>query len=258
MAEEIINPFQGLESENQKVGLLTSGVAGIASGIIKIPKGVFSLAAELIDLGFDTNNAASVEQFFDDINPFEEISDQRLSGRLLEGLVQIGVPSTVGAKVATKLAQNALKAKRAGVYANLTGPNLIKATAEAEKLNKLSTTQRYGAIAAGGAVGEAFVADIEKLGTIGEAFGIGPTQLGDIDEETGGREDAITKLMNRFKFGTESLLLAPVVFGIGEGAKKLATQGDALAYSSSKLDRFFYKVGSAFTPQGTKAKKQFY
>ena len=253
---EYIDPFEQIEG-NQKVGLLTSGVAGIASGIIKIPKGVFSLAAELLDLGADTNTAASVEQFFDGINPFEEISDQRLSGRLIEGLVQIGVPSTVGAKVATKLAQNALKAKRAGVYANLTSPNLVKATAEADKLNKLSTTQRYGAIAAGGAVGEAFVADIEKLGTIGEAFGVGPTQLGDIDEETGGREDAITKLMNRFKFGTESLLLAPVVFGIGEGAKKLATQGDALAYSSSALDRFFYKVGSAFTPQGTKPREQF-
>ena len=110
----------------------------------------------------------------------------------------------------------------------------------------------------GGAAGETLVADVEKLGTIGSAFGIGPTQLGDIDEETGGREDAVTKLMNRFKFGTESLLLAPVVFGIGEGAKKLATQGDALAYSSSELDRFFYKVGSFFTPQGTKAKKQIY
>jgi len=253
---EYIDPFESIE-ENQKVGLLTSGVAGIASGIIKIPKGVFSLAAELIDLGADTNTATSVEQFFDNINPFEEISDQRLSGRLIEGLVQIGVPSTVGAKVATKLAQNALKAKRAGVYANLTSPNLRKATAEAEKLNKLSTTQRYGAIAAGGAVGEAFVADIEKLGTIGEAFGVGPTQLGDIDEETGGREDAITKLMNRFKFGTESLLLAPVVFGIGEGAKKLATQGETLAYSSSELDRFFFKVGSFFTPEGTKPRSQF-
>jgi hypothetical protein len=253
---EYIDPFEQIE-ENQKVGLLTSGVAGIASGIIKIPKGVFSLAAELIDLGADTNTAASVEQFFDDINPFEEISDQRLSGRLIEGLVQIGVPSTVGAKVATKLAQNALKAKRAGVYANLTSPNLVKATAEAEKLNKLSTTQRYGAIAAGGAVGEAFVADIEKLGTIGEAFGVGPTQLGDIDEETGGREDAVTKLMNRFKFGTESLLLAPVVFGIGEGAKKLATQGETLAYSNSELDRFFFKVGSVFTPEGTKPRSQF-
>jgi hypothetical protein len=63
--------------------------------------------------------------------------------------------------------------------------------------------------------------------------------------------------MNRFKFGSESLLLAPIVYGIGEGAKKLATQGDALAYSSSKLDRFFYNVGSIFTPQGKKPREQF-
>ena len=253
---EYVDPIDLIE-ENQKVGLITSGVAGIASGIIKIPKGVFSLAGELIDLGFDTKTASSVEQFFDSINPFEEIADQRLSGRLTEALVQIGVPSAAGAKVATKVAETALKAKRAGAYANLTSPNLIKATAEAQKLNTLSTTQRYGAIAAGGAAGEAFVADIEKLGTIGSAFGVGPTQLGDIDEEAGGREDAITKLMNRFKFGTESLLLAPAVFGIGEGAKKLLQQGDALASSSSALDRFFYKVGSVFTPQGQRPREQF-
>ena len=253
---EYVDPIDLIE-ENQKVGLITSGVAGIASGIIKIPKGVFSLGAELLDLGFDTSSAASVEQFFDSINPFEEIADQRLSGRLTEALVQIGVPSAAGAKVATKVAETALKAKRAGAYADLTSANLIKATAEAEKLNKLSTVQRYGAIAAGGAAGEAFVADIEKLGTIGSAFGVGPTQLGDIDEEAGGREDAITKLMNRFKFGTESLLLAPAVFGIGEGAKKLLQQGDALASSSSALDRFFYKVGSVFTPQGQRPREQF-
>ncbi len=248
MAQEY-DPYAGYGIEdNQKVGLITSGIAGIASGIIKIPKGVFSLGAELLDLGFDTNSAASVEQFFDGINPFEEIADQRLSGRLLEGLVQIGVPSAAGAKVATKIAQTALKAKRANVYANLTSPNLVEGVKKAQELNKASTIQRYGVIAAGGAAGEAFVADIEKLGTIGSAFGVGPTQLGDIDEETGGREDAITKLMNRFKFGTESLLLAPFVYGIGEGAKKLATQGDLLAYSSSALDRFFFKVGSIFTP----------
>jgi hypothetical protein len=253
---EYIDPFEQIES-NQKVGLLTSGIAGIASGLIKIPKGVFSLGAELLDLGFDTSTASSVEQFFDGINPFEEVANERLSGRLTEALVSIGVPATVGAKVATKIAETALKAKRAGVYANLTSPNLIKATAEAERLNKLSTVQRYAAISAGGAVGEAFVADIEKLGTIGEAFGIGPTQLEDIDEETGGREDAITKLMNRFKFGSESLLLTPVVYGIGEGAKKLATQGDLLAYSSSALDRLFYTIGSFFTPQGKRPREQF-
>jgi hypothetical protein len=253
---EYIDPFEQIE-ENQKVSLITSGVAGIASGLIKVPKGVFSMGAELLDLGLDTNTASSVEQFFDGINPFEETANERLSGKLIEAVVSIGTPATFASKVALKLAQTALKAKRAGAYANLTSPNLIKATAEAQRLNKLSTTQRYGAIAAGGAVGEAFVADIEKLGTIGEAFGIGPTQLGDIDEETGGREDAITKLMNRFKFGSESLLLTPVVYGIGEGAKRLATQGDALAYSSSALDRFFFKVGSVFTPQGAKPREQF-
>jgi hypothetical protein len=65
MAQEY-DPYAayGIE-DTQKVGLLTSGVAGIASGLIKIPKGVFSLAAELIDLGFDTNSAASVEQAFE-------------------------------------------------------------------------------------------------------------------------------------------------------------------------------------------------
>jgi hypothetical protein len=63
--------------------------------------------------------------------------------------------------------------------------------------------------------------------------------------------------MNRFKFGSESLLLTPVVFGVGEGAKKLLTQGDALAYSSSALDRFFFKVGSVFTPQGARPREQF-
>jgi hypothetical protein len=31
--------------------------------IIKVPEGVFSLGAELIDLGFDTNTAADVENF---------------------------------------------------------------------------------------------------------------------------------------------------------------------------------------------------
>jgi hypothetical protein len=141
MSSEIFSPLgDGPEAEvnsNQKVGLLTSGVAGIASGVIKIPKGIASLTAELIDLGADTKLAVDVEQFFDKINPFEEIANQRLSGRITEALVQIGVPSAAGAKVATKMAENALKAKRANAYANLTNPNLIKAASKADELNKL-------------------------------------------------------------------------------------------------------------------------
>ena len=46
--------------------------AGLASGIIKIPEGVISLGAELIDLGADSDTASSVEEFFDKINIFED------------------------------------------------------------------------------------------------------------------------------------------------------------------------------------------
>ena len=258
MAEEF-DPYEGLglyEEPDSKVGLLRSGVSGIASGIIKIPKGIFSLGAELIDLGLDTNSAASVEQFFDKLNPFEETANERLSGRLTEALVQIAVPSVAGAKVATKIAEKALKAKRSGAYVNLTNPNLKKGVAKANELNKLSTTQRFGAVALGGAAGETLVADVEKLGTIGEAFGVGPTQLDEIEEE-GGREDATRKLMNRFKFGAESVFITPFVYGTGLGIKKLATIGEGLAYSDSQLDRVFFKIGSIFTPQGTKPREQF-
>ena len=51
--------------ENNEVSWYTSGLAGIASGGIKVVEGAFSLGAELIDLGFDTNSAANVEMFFD-------------------------------------------------------------------------------------------------------------------------------------------------------------------------------------------------
>jgi len=241
---------------NQSVGNFTALVAGLASGALKVPQGVASLAAELIDLGFDTNAAASVEQLFHKLNVFEPIAEERLVGRLAEGLVQIGVPSTIGAKVATKLATKAIQAKRAGTYLDLTGANLVKGVAKAEELNKLSNTQRFAAIAVGGAAGDTMVADIEKLGTIGTAFGVGPTQLDTYDTETSS-EDAAKKLMNRFKFGSESLLVTPFVYGAGYGIKKLATMGEQLAYSDSKLDRLFFKIGSVFTPQGSKPREQF-
>ena len=54
-----------------------AALAGIASGIIKIPEGIFSLGAELIDLGFDTKTAAEVEEFFDKLNPFEEKAQEK-------------------------------------------------------------------------------------------------------------------------------------------------------------------------------------
>ena len=74
--------------ENNDRSWYTAGLAGIASGIIKVPEGIFSLGAELIDLGFDTNSAADVEQFFDKLNPFEELAEERAAGKISEALTQ--------------------------------------------------------------------------------------------------------------------------------------------------------------------------
>ena len=108
-----------VERDNE-ISQLEAGLAGIASGVLKIPEGFISLGAELMDAtGMSQNAAARVEAIFDKINPFEEIANQRAAGKILEALVQIGVPAGVGAKVASTLATKALKARKAGTYVNL-------------------------------------------------------------------------------------------------------------------------------------------
>ena len=66
MAIVPLNPTE----ENNEVSWYKAGAAGVASGVLKVPEGIFSLAAELIDLGADTDTAADVERFFDKLNPF--------------------------------------------------------------------------------------------------------------------------------------------------------------------------------------------
>ena len=116
--------YSGAESDNQ-ISSLEAALAGIASGIIKIPEGFASLGAELLDFSGMTNNAAAkVEQAFDKINPFEEVEEQRAAGKILQALIQIGVPASAGAKIASKLATKALQARKAGTYVNLKGKNV--------------------------------------------------------------------------------------------------------------------------------------
>ena len=50
-----------------KIGTMHSMLAGVGSGLISIPKGLFSLGATLMDLGSNTNKAAEVENWFDDL-----------------------------------------------------------------------------------------------------------------------------------------------------------------------------------------------
>ena len=246
--------------ENNDTAWYTAAASGIASGLLKIPEGVVSLAAELIDLGADTNTAASVEEFFDKLNPFEEIAEERAIGKLTETLVQVGIPGAIGFKAANKVARNltakAIRAKKANAYANLRGAPVLSAINKARDLNKKSKKFRYAAAVAGGAAGETFVADVENIGSFGDLFGGGPTKMD--REESFGREDATRKLLNRLKFGSESLLVTPFVYGAGKSAKLLANRGKDLAYSNSKFARWLDKyVRAPFTPQGGMTKELF-
>jgi hypothetical protein len=251
--------------------------AGLASGIIKIPEGIISLGAELIDLGADSDTAASVEEFFDKVNIFEDTAEERTIGKLTEAITQIAVPGGIGFKAANALARKlttkALKAKRKNLYLEFgKGPkfyksrlkdptkkakliskkydpgNLREGLNKVNELNKKAKYARFAMAVTGGAVGETLVVDTEDIGTFGDMFE-GPTSL-DRDESLSGREDATRKLMNRFRFGTESLLITPFAFGVGSTAKSLAKRGKDLAYSNSAFERFIDKyIRAPFSPR---------
>jgi len=246
MAIEPLNPTE----QNNEVSWYKAGAAGVVSGILKVPEGIFSLASELIDLGADTDTAADVEQFFDKLNPFEEVAEERAIGKLTEALVQIGIPGTYGFKLGQRLASGAIKAKKAGKYANVGSRNTVDGMVKADRLNRKAGMKRFAAGVMGGAAGETFVADIEDIGSFGDIFEAGPTQLDKEGWDQPGRGDAARKLLNRVKFGSESILLTPFVFGATTAAKGLARQGKDLAYSDSRFLRWVDKyVGMPFRPR---------
>ena len=234
--------------KNNPSSIFASIGAGLASGLIKTVEGVVSLGAELVDYGADSNTAADVEKFFDDINIFEDTAQDRVAGKLVEVFTQIGIPGGIGFKAATKLADKAIKAKKNGIYANLKSKSVTLAAAKADELNKASKTKRFAAGVFGGATGETFVADVEEIGTFGDFFD-GPTAIDSSELE--GRDEAGRRLLNRIKFGSESLLLTPFVYGVGKGGKALASRGKELAYSDSAFERWVNKyIGSPFRPRG--------
>ena len=254
--EEDIETLTPPAADDNEVSQIHGAMSGIASGIIKVPEGIFSLGAELMDAtGITTDAAARVEQVFDTINIFEETAEKTAAGKITQTLVQIGIPAGAGAKIATTLATKALKAKKAGRYLNPKAKNLQKGLKKAEKL-QLSTGKKIGVIALGGAAGETLVGDVEDIGTIGDVFEAGPTEL-DRDVQADPQADATRKLLNRLKFSAESVPLTGLVYGTGLGLKLLGQRGKELAYSNDKLKRTFDKIGSAFRPRGEKPQELF-
>src|SRR5210317_1615639 len=242
---------------NNEISNIEAALSGVISGAIKIPEGFVSLGAELMDYsGMTENAAARVEQVFDKINVFEEVAEKTAAGRILEALVQIGVPATAGAKIASNLATKALKAKKAGTYVNLKGKNIRKGMEQVYKLNDKARVARFGAAVTGGAVGEVFVGDAEKIGTFGDAFDIGPTQL-DLDESPDPQDDAGRKLLNRLKFGADSVLYFPFVYGATKAVGKVAKFGKDLAFSSSKINKAIDNAAGIVRPTSNKPEAMF-
>ena len=196
--------------KNNKTNFFLSGAAGILSGLIKVPEGVFSLAAELFDLGADTDTAASVEEFFDNkvFNAVEDVARERAIGKLTEAFTQIGIPGAVGFKLGQKLATKALQSKKAGTLLNLKNPNLQKSLKKTAELNDKAGYKRFAAGVMGGAAGETFVADIERIGTFGDMIG-GPTKL-DREPSDTNRGEALRKLLNRTRLHQKVLYLHPL------------------------------------------------
>ena len=90
MAED--NRSLNSAEENNETSWYKAFGAGLLSGAIKIPEGIISLGAELVDLGADSDTAADVEEFFDKINIFEDTAEERTIGKLTEAITQIAVP----------------------------------------------------------------------------------------------------------------------------------------------------------------------
>jgi hypothetical protein len=273
---------QEVDQPQSDYSIIETGAAGIINGNLKMArKFFFSLTGEIIDavksdgVAVDKGTAAKLEKYFDDSvfgkvqKGAEEIAFTDAVGRLSSGLTQLygGAKLATGAslKIAEKSKDIASKYISAAKVNRVVKPNQNMALAmdKADKLNKLTRTQKYFAIGVGGGIGAGLVADAEEIGTLGdieileELFGNIPSKL-DRSKRDDAKEEAVRNLTNRFKFGTDTGLIGVLTsYGLGAIGRKLSKQGEDLARSNDKLDQWIDKFAKAFRPRGTKPEKLF-
>ena len=248
--------------ENSETNLAVSIAAGIGSGLVKIPLGLVSVAAEIYDaargegLEADASAVAAVERFIDDtvvgqvVQGLEDRARDTAAGKITEALVQLGFPAARGAKIAGGIANKTIQAIQKGKKFSVSNKNTAKAMNKARSLNKASQVRsrgekvaRFAATSTGGAAGASLVYDIEDIGTFGDIEAVGrylPTEL-DRDEKNDPAEDAMRKLHNRLNFFAEGAAIAPFAYGAGIIGPKIAKKGKELAYSNSKIERLIDK-----------------
>ena len=74
--------LKSYDSGPNKIGTIESVLSGVASGLIGIPKGFFSLGATLIDLGAGTRYASEVEAFLMTLQSLMKKQKQQLLVKL--------------------------------------------------------------------------------------------------------------------------------------------------------------------------------
>ncbi len=254
------------EEENNETNLAVSVAAGIGSGLIKIPLGLASVAAEIYDAVQDEGQSindgavARLEQFIDDsivgdvLSGLEDKARDTAAGRITEALVQVGIPAARGAKIAGQIASKTISAIKGGRRVGLKNKNLLKGAQKAGELNRAARYGRYAATSVGGAAGASVVYDIEDIGTFGDM--IGGTDL-DRKARLDSDDDAVRRLENRAKFFAEGVLIAPFAYGAGKAVGILGKKGKELAYSNSRFERILDKFGATFRPRSKKSQELF-
>ena len=236
-----------------KVGTFESMLSGVASGLIAIPKGFFSLGASLMDLGVNSGKAAAVEAWFDDLTEFDEKAEATAAGKITEALVNIGIPGGIAFKSASGMAKASMLAAKNNKYVKLGNKSLVGAADEALELTAKGKGRQFVAGALGGGVAEGvFVGDAEAIGTFGDLLG-GPTAI----DRSQTDPDATREILNRIKFGTEGALFTGILSGTGKVIKKITNRNKGLDTANSQLDRWIDTVASKFRARSGKTQEFF-
>jgi hypothetical protein len=243
----------GNTDSNNKVGTIESMLSGVASGLIAIPKGFFSLGASIMDLGVNSGKAASVEQWFDDLTQFDEKAEATAAGKITKLLVNIGVPGGVAFKSASGLAKTAMLAGKNKSLFRVAEPSLVKAADKALELTAKGKGRAFMVGALGGGIAEGvFIGDVEQAGTFGDLLG-GPTEINRSETSP----NATREILNRVKFGTEGAMFTGVLGGVGKVIGKITNRNKNLDIANSKIDRWIDKTMANFRSRSGKTAEQF-
>ena len=117
LVSDLYNESGSQRKPSDDVGCFESALAGVATGLWNIPKGVFSFGAEMYDLIGDTNTAKEVEEWFDDVNPFDDEAEARTVGKVFQAITQVAPLAVSGFALGARAGVTAARGlgKRAAV-----------------------------------------------------------------------------------------------------------------------------------------------